>query len=98
MDCGLRVASEWILNCGDVVFEYLCSDEKLKESSVRSLRTGPLCLDTPVKSETRRWHFWMNRFLEIGSNRETLELDNSISGRIIDTVYSMVVTQERHEG
>jgi hypothetical protein len=94
MNCRLYVASEWIIRCGDVVILDMCSNEKLKESLALALQTGPLCLDTPPLS-MKRWGFWKRRFLEICANRKTLELDDAISGRIIDTLYSMMIAEEQ---
>jgi hypothetical protein len=69
-------------------------NDELKEKLALSRRTGALCLDTPPRS-IKRWRFWKKRFLEIGVNRKILELDNVLSGQIIDTLYEMTDLEEQ---
>lgn len=95
MECRLYAASEWILQCGDVVFLDMCCNEELKESLTSSLNTGPLCSDTPPLSIRRR-EVWQRKFLEIGVSRKGLELDDATCGRILDNLLHIELVQERN--
>ena len=54
MDCRLWVASEWIVQCADLVFQDLNSKEEVNEDTAHSLRMGSLCPGIPPLS-VKRW-------------------------------------------
>ncbi|KAH6678206.1 hypothetical protein B0J14DRAFT_635359 [Halenospora varia] len=66
---------------------------ELDESTVRSLRTGPLCDDKPPLS-VERWEFWKERFSELAADAGSLGLDSAITGRISDSLKSMDAVRE----
>lgn len=66
---------------------------ELDESTVRSLRTGPLCDDKPPLS-VERCEFWKERFSELAADAGSLGLDSAITGRISDFLKSMDAVKE----
>lgn len=91
MACRLWVATEWILQCADVIFLEISEKKELDKSAARALATGSLCdndnLPPPLSVE--RWNFWKQRFSEIAANAENLRLDSSITGRISQALKRM---------
>lgn len=96
MNCRLWVASEWLLRCGDIIFEDMCSQETHKESFGVPSGPGSLCpSDIPALS-LKRWEFWKKRLLEIGADRKNMELGDASCGRILDTLQIMSIIEEQH--
>lgn len=84
-ETSLWVACEWILRCGQLIFDLLRSQKEMKDS----LRPGSLCSLEIDLLGTGRWEFWTKRFREVLYEAETLELENSIVERISETVKMM---------
>lgn len=94
MDCRLWVASEWILQSGELLFEEMSSNRDLDQQSARAIETGPTFESKPPLS-VERWQFWRDRFLDISKNKADLELDSSIVSRISSTVQRMDTIREK---
>ncbi|KAK7741776.1 hypothetical protein SLS53_004840 [Cytospora paraplurivora] len=88
MDCHIWVAAEWIINCADVLFEYLSSNTPLDAHQARSLRTGSLCEDIKPLS-VERWDFWKRRFSELAADADGLGLGDTSLERITEALKSM---------
>ena len=102
MDCRVWVATEWIVQCAEVLFEEMSSKKELNEAKARVLRTGSLCgnddddEDDGKKKKTQplsvaRWEFWKRRFKEIAAHADELGLDGggSTVKRISDALKRM---------
>ena len=88
MECKVWVATEWLIQCADLIFEDMNSEEELDESTARSLGTGSLWPDKPPRSR-ERWQFWEKRFSELAADTGRLGLDRAITGRITAALNSM---------
>ncbi|KAF2865463.1 hypothetical protein BDV95DRAFT_612605 [Massariosphaeria phaeospora] len=100
MRCRLWVACEWILRCGDVLFDSMCTREELDENSARVLSLGQLSAieDTDIAPlSVERWAFWKKRLVEIGAGRGELQLGDSMCGRILDTLQHMANVEKGYE-
>ncbi|KAH6876350.1 hypothetical protein B0T10DRAFT_497880 [Thelonectria olida] len=95
MDCRLWVASEWILQCGELVYDEITSNRELDEWSARALGGGPL-YESQVPLSLARWQFWMARFQNLSENAVGLELDASVIARITLTVQRMGAIRDKH--
>lgn len=90
MECRLWVASEWITQCADVLFQDMTSGEELDEGAARFLRAGPLCEDAAPPS-AERWRFWKKRFEGLAADAESLGVDvkGPVVARIADALERM---------
>lgn len=88
MECRLWVASEWIIRCAGIIFEYITSGEDLDESMARAHKGGSLC-DSISPHSLERWNFWKTRFSKIRADAGVLELEDSVLQRISDALESM---------
>lgn len=88
MECLLWVATEWMIQCADIIFNWMTSVEELDQGSARALRGGPLCRDiAPLSVE--RWEFWKERLVALAADAENLEVDSAIVARITEALESM---------
>ncbi|KAI1079784.1 hypothetical protein F5B20DRAFT_542408 [Whalleya microplaca] len=88
MECRVWAASEWLIQCANVILDEMDSKEELDESTARAIKTGPLFDGNPPLS-VERWEFWRKRLSEISNDTSSLELDSAISERISDALKSM---------
>lgn len=90
MDCQVWVATEWIIQCANILFEFFCSKEELDEAATRAFRTGSLCDDNKVPIlSIERWNFWKERFSDIAADADNLGLDSTTTARIPDALKRM---------
>ncbi|KAI1758785.1 hypothetical protein GGR53DRAFT_515895 [Hypoxylon sp. FL1150] len=88
LECQIWVASEWILNYADSIFEEMNCKDEVDEDTARILRGGSLYKGkSPLSLE--RWSFWKNRFSELSANATSLGLDSAITTRISEALKSM---------
>ncbi|KAK6528501.1 hypothetical protein TWF281_009742 [Arthrobotrys megalospora] len=80
MDTRIWVASEWILQCGKLVFEQMTSGNELDEESAAILETGTLSTTDKALS-LERWQFWRDRFLFLSGSGSDLDLDAAVVQR-----------------
>lgn len=81
----LWVACEWILRCGEVIFEYIQPENGMGEF----LDTGELYDSEASPEGLPRWNFWKDRFQEISADAERLEISPSIMDRMSEAVKKM---------
>lgn len=90
MACRLWVATEWIIQCADVIFLEINEKKELEQSAARALATGSLCDDDNLPPlSVERWNFWKQRFSEIAADAGNLRLDSSITERISQALTRM---------
>lgn len=70
------VASEWVIRCGDLLFQMMTSNKALDPRDARAVKTGSLYIDKPPLS-IGRWEFWKKRFSEIVADANDLEFDSA---------------------
>lgn len=56
-ECGLWVATEWLMRCGQLLRRDLGSAEALSEREEASIAPGPLCEGISPQG-LERWEFW----------------------------------------
>ncbi|KAK3942556.1 hypothetical protein QBC46DRAFT_426457 [Diplogelasinospora grovesii] len=89
METKLRVAHDWILNCGGIIFEDMTSEEALRPSTARTRKLGPLCPQEIGPRSVERWQFWKKRFAEFATDTDSGRLDSSLTKVLLDTVKIM---------
>lgn len=88
MECRLWVASEWMIRCAGVLFNYMISGEEVSEKRARCLQGGSLCHDI-LPLGLGRWAFWKRRFHEIINDATFLKIDGPVISRISDALGTM---------
>ncbi|KAL2755758.1 hypothetical protein ACRALDRAFT_1076755 [Sodiomyces alcalophilus JCM 7366] len=93
MDSRLCAASEWMIQCADIVFEWMAEAGELDEDDARALQTGSLCKDIAPMS-VERWEFWKERFAAFAADAENLGLDSAAVALITEALASMGAVKE----
>lgn len=88
MECRIWVASEWIINYADAIFEEMNSKEEVDEDTARVLQGGTLYKGKPPLSP-ERWTFWRDRFTALLTGALSLGLNSVVATRISDALRSM---------
>lgn len=88
MGCRVWVATEWIIQCADILFQAMNSKEELDKNTARALSTGSLC-EGKAPLSVERWEFWKKRFSELATDAGGLSLSEDIKTRISDALKSM---------
>ncbi|KAJ5357207.1 hypothetical protein N7541_004365 [Penicillium brevicompactum] len=69
-ECKIWVATEWLIQCGTILFKDLSSTEELDARELASIKSGPLCQDISPHS-VQRWDFWQSRLVELTNNKSS---------------------------
>ncbi|KAI1772962.1 hypothetical protein F4818DRAFT_424505 [Hypoxylon cercidicola] len=93
LECQIWVATEWIINCADILFDEMNSKEEPDKDTARAFRGGSLYDGRPPFS-LERWAFWKTRFSELSANATSLGLDSATIARISDALKSMDSVKE----
>ncbi|KAK5991899.1 hypothetical protein PT974_05287 [Cladobotryum mycophilum] len=91
MDCGLWVATEWIMRYGPALYWFLTTQNtELDEQRTRAFRLGSLCEEKtfPLIS-VDRWHYWKKRLEDISENWDDFELESATPERIEQAIQVM---------
>ncbi|CAG8159173.1 unnamed protein product [Penicillium salamii] len=94
----LWVVTEWLIQCGDLLFKDLSSPEELDSGVLASVRPGPLCADVHPMS-LQRWEFWLSRLMELSSGRYTVEggsKEVELSASSISRIEQAIGAMRRH--
>jgi hypothetical protein len=86
--CRIWVATEWILRCGDIIYDDMSSQEQLDEDTSVVIAPGFLCECMSPRS-IQRWEFWRKRFLDIVSEWDRLELEGVTRDRVSNAAMKM---------
>lgn len=63
-ECKLWVATEWLTQCGRLLYKAMGSTEVLGEREQASINPGPQCEGVLPRS-LERWEFWRSRLAEL---------------------------------
>ena len=93
----LWVVTEWLIQCGGLLFKDLSSTEELQEEVLASVRPGPLCADVHPMS-LQRWQFWISRLMELSGGRYTVEggSEVALSAKSISRIELAIAAMSRH--
>lgn len=87
MDCRVWVATEWILNCSDLLEkEMKASNEELTKDEAGIRGTGKLCDDSITSRSWQRWEFWKKRLAEIEKEADGLGLEEETRKRVEESL------------
>lgn len=62
--CRIWVATEWITQCGCLIYKEMDSKYEPDQAPDSSENSGSLCRDIP-SLDTKRWEFWHSRLVQI---------------------------------
>ena len=65
-ECGLWVATEWLMRCGQLLRRDLGSAGALSDGEEASIAPGPLCEGISPQG-LERWDFWRSRLAGLAS-------------------------------
>ncbi|OJJ44495.1 hypothetical protein ASPZODRAFT_18685 [Penicilliopsis zonata CBS 506.65] len=68
----LWAATEWLIQCGNLLFKDLTSPEELDAEVLATVKPGPLCENVPPMS-LQRWEFWQSRLAELSGGKYSVE-------------------------
>ncbi|CAI7590194.1 unnamed protein product [Penicillium palitans] len=94
----LWVATEWLIQCGNLLFKDLSSPEELDAEVLASVKPGPLCTHVPPMS-LQRWEFWLSRLMELSSGTYTVEGGSKevvLSALSISRIEQAITAMRRH--
>lgn len=96
-ECKIWVATEWLIQCGTILFKDLSSTEELDARELASIKPGPLCQDISPHS-VQRWDFWQSRLGELANNKssnETALEDFSLSASSLSRLEQAITATHR---
>lgn len=90
MDCQVWAATEWILQCSQLLMKEMMAVEEQTETVLKA--PGPLFgKDLPPRS-LQRWDFWKKRLAEVSNECETLGIEAETRLRIEKAIEVMEST------
>ncbi|KAJ5334529.1 hypothetical protein N7452_006932 [Penicillium brevicompactum] len=96
-ECKIWVATEWLIQCGTILFKDLSSTDELDARELASIKPGPLCQDISPHS-VQRWDFWQSRLVELANNKssnETALEDFSLSASSLSRLEQAITATHR---